>query len=353
MGKMISIIVPVYNVEKYICKCLDSITKQSYKNLQIIVVDDGSTDDSGKICDEYLQKDSRIQVVHKENGGLSDARNVGMKLAEGEYIGFVDGDDYIEIEMYERLYELCEDLGADIAVANIRQIYSDFIVELPKYNRFQCSGLEAVRRHLSGDGQYHLVNAVWNKLYRRTLLNGLEFPKGRNYEDICYTVAVLLKCKSVACAGETLYNYFVEREGSIMNHGIKENHALDAVLNCEDRTEILKVNGIKELLLLGYDNYLNQVLLSFHRIWNSEFIYDKSSYVEDLCRRLNKMYTELSEDRLRYKARVVYLALTVVPGVVNKIIGIKLCKIRKDAKKNGHSQNNGWIREPDVPRSAL
>ena len=115
--ELISIIVPVYNVEKYVEKCINSIINQTYKNLQIILVDDGSKDNSGKICDEFKLKDNRIEVIHKNNGGLSDARNAGLKLAKGDYIGFVDSDDYIEADMYETLYNL---------IKKIIQIYQLF-----------------------------------------------------------------------------------------------------------------------------------------------------------------------------------------------------------------------------------
>ena len=111
---LISVIVPVYNVEKYLAKCIDSIIAQTYTNLEILLVDDGATDSSGAICDEYAQKESRIRVIHKENGGLSDARNRGIAEARGEYLGFIDSDDYIDVDMYELLYNLIQKYGVKI-----------------------------------------------------------------------------------------------------------------------------------------------------------------------------------------------------------------------------------------------
>ena len=115
----ISIIVPVYNVEKYLRKCVDSILNQTFKDFELILVDDGSIDTSGKICDEYNLKDNRIKVIHKENGGLSSARNAGLDIAQGEYIGFVDSDDWIELDMYEELYKICKENDTDVGIVGI------------------------------------------------------------------------------------------------------------------------------------------------------------------------------------------------------------------------------------------
>lgn len=135
---LISIIVPVYKVENYLSKCLDSMICQTYKNIEIILVDDGSPDNSGKICDDYAKKDSRIKVIHKENGGLSDARNAGLKIATGKYIGFVDSDDYISVEMYEKLYNQAKKEDADIACCNYYRVKMEknLIKELLEIKRF-------------------------------------------------------------------------------------------------------------------------------------------------------------------------------------------------------------------------
>ena len=123
----ISVIVPIFNVENYVRKCVDSILNQTFSDIEIILVDDGSTDASGRICDEYLSKDDRIRVIHKENGGLSDARNAGLDMCTGEYIGFVDGDDYIDGDMYELLYKNLIQYDADISMCRFRRIYNNRI----------------------------------------------------------------------------------------------------------------------------------------------------------------------------------------------------------------------------------
>ena len=123
MNDLISIIVPVYNVEQYLRKCIESIKNQTYTNIEIIIVDDGSTDNSGAICDELKQTDNRIQVLHKKNGGLSDARNAGLKIAKGEFVGFVDSDDYIKEDMFETLYKLNKEHHSDIAIVSYYELY--------------------------------------------------------------------------------------------------------------------------------------------------------------------------------------------------------------------------------------
>ncbi len=128
--KLISIIIPVYNVERYLRECIDSIIAQTYKNLEIILVDDGSSDKSGEICDEYSKKDSRIKVIHKKNGGLSDARNVALDIAKGDYIGFIDSDDYIEKDMFQILYNLAEEYNAEISSISFYKMLENKVISV-------------------------------------------------------------------------------------------------------------------------------------------------------------------------------------------------------------------------------
>lgn len=135
--KLITIIIPVYNVEKYLRECIDSVIAQTYKNLEIILVDDGSIDKSGEICDEYSKKDSRIRVIHKKNGGLSDARNVALDIAKGEYIGFIDSDDYIEKDMFETLYKLAEKYHAEISSISFYKILENKVISVRNSRKFR------------------------------------------------------------------------------------------------------------------------------------------------------------------------------------------------------------------------
>ena len=180
---LISVIVPVYKVERYLCRCVDSIIAQTYTNLQIILVDDGSPDGSGAICDDYAAKDSRITVIHKKNGGLSDARNAGLVAACGSYIGFVDSDDYIAVDMYEKLYKAIVACNADMSVCNFRYVDENGNNIEERNNALPVKdevidGITALTRTLDDKGWYYVT--AWNRLYSRKLLQSIYFPDGGN-----------------------------------------------------------------------------------------------------------------------------------------------------------------------------
>jgi len=184
---LISIIIPIYKVEDYIRCCIDSILSQTYKNLEIILVDDGSPDNCGSVCEEYSLKDKRIKVIYKKNGGLSSARNAGLDIASGEYIGFVDSDDWIENDMYESLYNAIIFHKADISVCG-RYIASGnkitTISDSEKAEVFtRCEALsELVLDEYSG-----MKNFAWDKLYKKELFDNVRYPEGKCYEDIFTT----------------------------------------------------------------------------------------------------------------------------------------------------------------------
>lgn len=207
----ISVIVPVYKVEPYIHKCVDSILAQTFTDYELILVDDGSPDICGNICDEYAQKDARIHVIHKENGGLSDARNAGMKIASGEYVIFIDSDDYIDADMLSYLYENLKKADADMATCGIYEVYADRIEKQEEEPDFVCSGEEAFRCILRG---HTIRGEIWNKLIKRSCISDLEFPKGKLYEDIFYTVDMMQRIKKVAVGTKPKY-YYLHRSDSI------------------------------------------------------------------------------------------------------------------------------------------
>lgn len=233
---LISVIVPIYNIKPYLTACVDSIIAQTYKNLEIILVDDESNDGCAEICDDYKRQDGRIVVLHKKNGGLSDARNAGMKLAKGKYLAFIDGDDYISPVMYEAMYaqviaknaslvtckptyeegELCQNMDAKINLVDV------------------CSGYDAIK-YLYND--YICGNYAWNKFYKKELFDGIEFPYGKHFEDIPIMHEVFNRAKTAAILDEKLYFYRV-REDQITNgdvvpfHTIKEHiEAFETRLN--------------------------------------------------------------------------------------------------------------------------
>lgn len=218
---LISVIVPVYNVQDYLVACVESIWAQTYQNLEIWLVDDGSTDESGALCDELAKQDERIRVLHKPNGGLSDARNAGIERAKGEYFVFVDSDDLIPADSIEILERLCEQTGAEAAIAPIlpfTETIPERSTEPPKTE--VLSRDEILRRMFLHQGIGH--EAV-GKLYRRSLWKTRRFPKGTLYEDYATVYTVISDCKTAALCYEPLY-YYRTRVGSIMHSGVKEKN---------------------------------------------------------------------------------------------------------------------------------
>jgi len=226
---LISIIVPVYNVEQYLDRCMESLLQQTYRKLEIILVDDGSTDTSPEKCDAYAAKDSRVKVIHKPNGGLSDARNAGLKLATGGYIGYVDSDDWIELDMYARMYQACIKHNAQLAVCRYFSEYKDRTVSGGNGSIVPLSREELLKIYIGGHEEYVIYNSVWSKLFRRDLVEGMVFPKGRNSEDILYTTRAFCKTKRAVYLDQCFYHYVLDREGSIMNVAQSERMFRDEI----------------------------------------------------------------------------------------------------------------------------
>ncbi|MGF2941895.1 glycosyltransferase family 2 protein [Enterococcus xiangfangensis] len=216
----ISIIVPVYNVEKYLRKCVDSILAQTFTDFELILVDDGSPDNSGAICDQYAEKDSRIKVIHKENGGLSDARNAGIEVAKGKYLGFIDSDDYIADDMYELLYNNIIKEKADLSICGIYHVYEGKEPErkIEKYmvlNRDEATVLIFHGNQISD----HAVN----KLYSRSIFSELRYPLGKYHEDSFTIVGILDQCEKVVVDTKQKY-YYYHRDDSITSQTFSQKH---------------------------------------------------------------------------------------------------------------------------------
>lgn len=224
--KKISVIVPVYNVEKYLSQCLDSIIHQTYKNLEIILVDDGSTDSSGLICDNYSQKDKRIKIIHKCQGGLSDARNAGLKIATGEYISFIDSDDFIDKNMYSILINNTQKYNSDIVWFNYYNYYSKkhFINSsiIKNNDLYDLSSSDKIKFAKNLFYQYKMDAHVWAKLYKRSIFNNIKFPYGKLFEDIFVLLPILSNAKIISTIPDCLY-FYRNRSESIVNQYFKQN----------------------------------------------------------------------------------------------------------------------------------
>lgn len=213
---LISIVVPIYNVEKYLKKCIDSIINQTYKNLEIILVDDGSPDNCPKICDDYAKLDSRIKVIHKKNGGLSDARNNGIKNSTGKYISFIDSDDYIEQNMIEELYKAIKE-GSQIAICNRLEYFES--MNPPKFKKSFINDKNLLimdkKEAISELCSFRFFDmSAWAKLYKRNLFNDIQFPIGKLSEDYYIMYKLFDKCQKISYLNKPLYIYN-QRQGSI------------------------------------------------------------------------------------------------------------------------------------------
>lgn len=219
---VVSIIVPVYNVKSYVGECVESLCRQTYTNLEILLVDDGSTDGSGEVCDEYAGRDERIRVIHQANRGLSGARNMGLDDARGEYIAFVDSDDLVSPNYVETLYELLMKYEADIAACayakGTTEQLTDIREKVLSLDNVREICMPSVKLLKQWHGKYKQQETVaWNKLYCREVWNGrkkIRFPEGRNHEDVLISHLVVQGAKTIVLTTEILYFYRI-RKGSI------------------------------------------------------------------------------------------------------------------------------------------
>ena len=245
---IISVIVPVYNVEKYLAKCLDTILAQTFSNIEIICVNDGSTDNSRKILAQYAQKDSRVKIVDKKNGGLSSARNAGMKVATGEFYSFIDSDDWIEETMLEKLYNSMVSLNTDISICAVHQ-YDETNQRIDDSNPYYTLGYfdESFDNKAFSyvDTKPFLLDVcvmAWNKLYRKSFIDecNAEFPEGLIFEDGPFFFSIFFKTQRVSIVRDFLYYYRINRSGSIIQKAGKK------FLNVIDVVELM-YNKVKEI----------------------------------------------------------------------------------------------------------
>lgn len=238
MNNKISVIVPVYNVEQYLNKCVDSILSQTYSNLEIILVNDGSTDLSGKICDEYQKKDKRIKTIHKINGGLSSARNAALDVITGDYISFIDSDDWIDKEMYEYMLDIAIKDDSDLVQCGYRTILKE--QTLKTFNN-EYTFLDNKEKILKTFFRTPIINEiVCTKLFRRELFNNIRMVEGKNYEDYMVMPEILTNVKKCTVINRVFYNYYI-REKSITNSKFNDKkmnriYAGNHVINfCENK----------------------------------------------------------------------------------------------------------------------
>lgn len=253
---LISVIVPVYKVEPYLHKCVDSILAQTHKDLEVILVDDGSPDGCGAICDEYATRDSRVRVIHKVNGGLSDARNAGLEVCKGDYIGFVDSDDYIAPDMYETLAAFAEKEDLDVAMCGVTDIWPNREAGTSVFPPRILTDTEALIHEIFVNHMKGSSVAVWDRIYRATRFKDLRFEKGRYMEDVYYVLSWI---------GRT------RRFGRICDRKYFYNHREDSITDVRERgkkTDDL-IEGYESNLAYIREHYPSSISSGEYRLWSS------------------------------------------------------------------------------------
>lgn len=285
---LISIVVPIYNVEKYLRKCLNSILEQSYSEFELILVDDGSTDCSGSIADEYGRNDERISVYHKENEGLAATRNYGIERAKGEYICFIDSDDWIENTYLENLSRLANEYFADVVICDFLKNEGEGVITQPLSEVIvEETGYEAIANIYTQNYLRYVV--AWNKLYRRSIFDNIKYLTGIIHEDEAICADIFCACAKVIRTNRVLYNYRVNNSTSIMSseYNLKR---LDILKALENRMSLFEQKGYREYYEKDSFKYMYKILLNIIEI--RKIPEDNTSVIRDLKKTYWKKYKE-------------------------------------------------------------
>lgn len=301
---MISVVVPVYNMEKFLARCLDSLLAQTIRDFEILLVDDGSTDKSAEICHKYEKLDERIKYIYKQNGGLSDARNVAIKIAKGEYITFIDSDDYVHSTYLEYLLTLCEKHDADIASCIHFETSEDACVYNITDEKVLCmSGKEACKRMVTDLAS--ILTAACGKLYKTAIVKKYEFPYGRFHEDVATTYKYYLDAEKVVYSNKELYAYY-QHSNSIM-HKVSDKKVEDELWAMSDRALGFAEHDEKELANMSWE-----FMISFLK----RNVKEKRGN-SDIWKKYGKI---CMKNKLAPKSRVKVFLLSYVPAIARKIL---------------------------------
>lgn len=323
MESLISVIVPVFKSKTSIRRCVNSLLEQTYAKLEIILVDDGSPDGSGAICDEYAKKYSNIRVIHKQNGGPASARDCGIEAACGEYIGFVDSDDYAYPKMFEHLWHALQTAGTELAICGFDCVNSDesVVEEYAAYNPIQqgvFSAEELLPKIVQTNGWAYVV--PWNKLYHRNLIDSSFFPIGKYYEDEYGIAQLIYRAGTIVCLSSSEYHYYYMRKGG-QTEGSSMITQLDALEALYHRCMFYHENGLDELI---YDNRT----IIFRELEKHYMCLDrKNSVAQKRLKQISDWYGEIPGRGLNETLR--WHLLRIAPRLEKKLITLI------------HSQNGG------------
>lgn len=317
---LISVIVPIYKVEKYLTQCVDSILAQTHKDLEIILVDDGSPDGCGAMCDEYAKRDSRVRVIHKENGGLSDARNAGLAVCTGDYIGFVDSDDYIAPDMYETLAAFAEKEDLDVAMCGATDVWPDRMIKASRFNSVVLTNTDDIIYEIFVNPRGGHDIEVWDRIYRASRYKDVHFEKGRCFEDVYYMLPWIERTRRFGRLCDPKY-FYRHHEGSITSERGRSTKTDDCIEGHEGNLKYICVHHPRSIpagecrLWWVYRMVINQlegsgdiyctelahlIRRDIGRIWRNPYV--------DLKAKVG--YSLMAADvRLYYGARRLYRAL--------------------------------------------
>lgn len=264
----ISIIVPIYNVEMYLEKCINSILNQTLNDFEVIMINDGSTDKSGEICNKYGMIDPRIKIIHKKNGGLSSARNAGLDVAKGEYIGFVDSDDYIDKQMYQKLIDESIKSDSDIVICDMKYNLKGKDINQTRFEDFGIINRnEALIKYFN---HKYFKSHAQNKIYKKELFNNIRFPEGKLFEDVAVFYKLLYKSKRISFVNEKLYIYNQENVNSITKKCISNKH-FDLIDNALEIVQFFKKNNVsQELFNASSEIYFISVKTFLEMLYSSK-----------------------------------------------------------------------------------
>lgn len=313
MQELITVVLPIYNVEQYVAECIDSVINQTYQNIEIILVDDGSQDKSGKICDDYKEKDARIQVIHKENGGLSDARNIGIEKARGKYICFVDSDDIIKESYIENLYQLIRKYNVSMAICDFQRIASIKDIKEDTYPKKEIVyEKREILEKIYNKSTYVQTTVAWNKLYDITLFKKHKFPKGKLHEDEYTTYQLYYDIDKVVMTTEKLYYYRYVPQ-SIMHKAFSLKR-LDGIQALEERMMFFKEKKEEHLYNLTLIQY--ESILMIHYMNCKLYLKEEKDIQNELWNKYKKMFKKvITLKEISLKDKIKLTVARISPNV--------------------------------------
>lgn len=309
---MLSVVVPIYNVEDYLSECIESILNQTFKDFELILVNDGSTDNSLKICNEYLKKDERIQIINKENGGLSSARNSGIDVAKGEYIIFIDSDDLINKNMFEKMVRISIEKDADIVQCNYQKFYDNNDIEDSSIVNNELEELTPIKAlyRFYDEKKSECTTVAWNKLYKTSLFKNIRYPVGKIHEDVFTTHKLFFKANKIVCIEDKFY-YYRQRENSITKSKYTKKR-LDVLEAIEERIDFMQnVVNNEELYNLELKRYYCNMMSSYFKYKKSN-PNDKET-LREIKKNAKKMFGKFmkcNELSIKRKLRLIVFIMT-------------------------------------------